>query len=258
MKIAIHSLPRSGTKNLIINFHRYLKSLDYPVVNYNCDRGLDEPFNFKDDARNPEMKTLSKMVSKTINGEIVYRSHETPVDIEFEMRRRLQILINLNLSWVFRRVPFYAFDPILYDTLVNVDKSIVILKDNVFEHCVSYTLASQLGIWDAGEQMNNAIEYYTKNQIELEIKRFEDRYIQFYRFNRMKWLSPALVLKFEEMVNIKDSTEFCEFFQIPDNDFTFSQFEIEFGNNKLEMISNIDELKSIATKLEEKLCHNVF
>jgi hypothetical protein len=60
------------------------------------------------------------------------------------------------------------------------------------------------------------------------------------------------------MIKIQTDQEFCDFFQIPYNDFTFSPFEIEFGNNKLEMISNIDELKSIATKLEEKLCHNVF
>jgi hypothetical protein len=255
MKIAIHSLPRSGTKNLVKNFQSYLKSLGGPLLHPNDERGLDDPFNFEDEGWGPEKKTTSRMMGKLQNDYTYCKHHPTPVSIENEIQRRFKLLLDFKYSWVYRRVPFYMNDPILYDSITRLDKCIAIIKDNVFEHCLSYTLADQLKIWDAGPEMNIAISKYTDNKIILDKNNFKIKYEQFCKYNNIKWIPPIVVRKFEEMVKIKNSKEFCDFFEIPFNDFIFSPFEIEFGSNKFNMIGNIEELKYIVEQMEIELCN---
>lgn len=258
MKIVVHSLPRSGTKILVKNFQQYLKSLGEPVLNSDYEYGLDEPFSFKEEGWSEEKKTTTRLIIKHLKGETVYVPDCDPEDIKEEIQRRFSALINLKHSWVCRRVPFGKFDPILYDTVSNVDKSIAIIKNNIFDHCLSYTLAAQLKIWSAGQELNLAVEKYTASKIKLNETDFAHHYSMFWQFNQMKWFPPILSVTFEDMVKINNNKEFCDFFQIPFNDFQFSPFEIEFGDNKINMIANIKELKDIANKLDIELQKNIF
>jgi hypothetical protein len=53
------------------------------------------------------------------------------------------------------------------------------------------------------------------------------------------------------MTNLKNSKDFCEFFQLPFVEFDYHQFVVEYGDNKRKMISNIKELRVAAQKIDE-------
>jgi hypothetical protein len=53
------------------------------------------------------------------------------------------------------------------------------------------------------------------------------------------------------MVKLKNSKEFCEFFQLPFVEFDYHQFVVEYGDNKRKMVSNIKQLRLLASKIDD-------
>jgi hypothetical protein len=249
MKIAINSLPRSGTKFLQANFHRYIKSAGYNVL---CPESFDsilEPFNFLD--HELELKATITGIESIDQHKINFvKKYRYPKDINSETIDRYSYLKSLKQSWVFKRTPWVRFDPILYESAVELDKCVAIVRSDMFEHTLSFVLARQLNIWAPTNELETAVETCKNKPIKLN----EDEFIQFYKwikqYNKIKWVKDIQVVDFDKMVKIKNSKEFCDFFNLPFVNFDFHYFHIEYGDNKRKMISNIKELRVIAKSLD--------
>jgi hypothetical protein len=251
MKIAINSLPRSGTKILQGNFQQYLKASGYAVLCPDSFDSIGEPFNFEDYENDLQ---VTKTGITGIDGKKILfsKKHKNPVPLTEELKTRYVFLTGLKNSWVYKRTPFSNFDPILYESAVGLDKCIAIVKQNTFEHCISFVLARQLDIWSNGDSLRSAIRNYTENKIKIELSDFSHFYKWFKDYNKIKWVKDIQVVRFEEMVKLSNSKEFCDFFHLPDTDFDFHPFVVEYGDNKINMISNMLELSELAKELDKK------
>ena len=167
MKIAINSLPRSGTKVLQANFHRYIKSAGYDVLCPNSFDSILEPFNFK--AHELHLHVTKTGISYIDDQQIHFQqTHLTPQSLTAEIISRFEHLRSLKQSWVFKRTPWINFDPILYQSAVNLDKCIAIIRSDLFEPALSFTLAKHLDIWAPTVKLEEAIKTHTTNNIELD------------------------------------------------------------------------------------------
>lgn len=249
MKIAINSLPRAGTKGLQRNFQRYLLATGNPVLAPDHIDGIKEPFNFTTFETEMRM-TKDGFLGLSPSGIVIGQKYQYPITLLDELQNRFKMLYARPESWVFKRTAFGNYDPILYSSAMLLDKCIAITKEDVFTHCVGYTLARHLDLWNASTELTSAIAKHRLDQITLSIDAFSSYYRWFKDFNNIKWSSEIQVVKFEDMINIASDTEFCEFFNIPYIPFDFQPFELEYGINKLYMVANLDELKATANKLD--------
>jgi hypothetical protein len=249
IKVAIHALPRSGTKNLQINFQKYLLTYGADkVLAPLCSVGLGEPFIFPDSDFKTK-RTCYRM--KYADTGLYYEETKVYTHVVSEMISRFDFLINHpKKGWVYKRSIWQHHDPVAFETTTKTDKPIVVIRHDTFEHCVSFCLARHLNLWEQGQQMQQAITTHLENKIEISLADFEENYKWFNRNNEIKYPKEFQIVNFEDMVKIKDNTEFCNFFNIEYRNFDFSPFEIEYGNNKFNIINNLPELKKIADKLK--------
>lgn len=251
MKIAIHSLPRTGTKSLQINLHRYLKVTQKNVLCPDSPVGLGEPFDFTDDEYYHGTK---KEFFKCTNTKVLFNNnYDPPVPLFDSLVKTLDGLLETKSSWVFKRHIFYKKDPILYQTLVNADRCIVVKRNDLFNHALSFALAHTLQIWNSGTALNNAIEHYSQNKLYIDPDQFTDWYIWVYEFYRFKWSKEFQIVNFNEMIQLNSAKEFCNFFNLESADFEFYPFKIEYGNSKFDMIKNIPELEEVALNINRHI-----
>jgi len=250
MKIAINSLPRSGTKLLQANFHRYIKSAGYDALCPESFESILEPFYFSKDDR--ELGSSVTRIESIDQYKINFKKYKFPRRVTDEIIERYKYLKSLKQSWVFKRTPKGRFDPILYQSVVELDKSVAIKRYDFFDHALSLSLAKKLDIWAPTDQLNDAIKNHTIQQIKIEETEFAADYKWIKEYSKIKWVKDVQVVKFEEMVKLNNSKEFCDFFQLPFIEFNFHKFDIEYGDNKRKMISNIEELRLIANEIDEK------
>lgn len=249
MKIAINSLPRCGTKILQANFHRYLISTGRKVLCAKNFDGILEPFNFTD--TEIYLRSTRTGISSIDDYKIHFlREYEFAIPLADEIRKRFLFLLNLDQSWVYKRTPHSKWDPILYESAVRLDKSVSIKRTNTFEHCISFTVAHYLNIWTTGTDLEKAINRHVTEKIKLDTILFKRFYQWFTNVNKIKWVKDIQVVDFNEMVKVSNSTEFCEFFHIPYSEFDFHPFIVEYGDNKMNMVSNLEELREIATAID--------
>ena len=249
MKIAINSLPRAGTKVLQANFHRYLKAAKYNILCPLGEESIVEPFLFSDNEHDLQVTktTIGVIDNWQINWE---KKYIRPTPISVEIQNRFERLESMPQSWVYKVSPWSKFDPILYESASRLDKSVAVLRHDIFDHAISYAFARQIKIWQPGEQMNEALQIYSADPIKLKLNDFEWIYKWFLRWNKIKWVKNIQVVDFHEMVKINGSKEFCDFFNLPPVEFEFKRFKIEFGDNKRKMISNLKDLRSLAKHLD--------
>jgi hypothetical protein len=251
MKIAINSLPRCGTKLLQANLHRYIKSAGYDVLCPDSFDSILEPFNFVDHELGLQVtKTGIDSIDKhKINYKVIYQN---PQSLHTEIINRFTHLTSLKQSWVYKRTPWVRFDPILYESAVELDKCISVMRSDSFDHALSFVLAKQLDIWAPTEQLNEAIKTHTIKQIKLDKNEFAIHYKWIKDYNNIKWAKDIQVVDFDKMVKLKNDREFCEFFQLPFVEFDFHKFVVEYGDNKRKMISNVSELRLVARIIDER------
>ena len=250
MKIMINSLPRCGTKFLQANFHRYIKSAKYDVLCPDSFDSILEPFNFPDHELDLQVtKTgIDYIDKKQINFKSKY---QWPQTLSTEIITRFKYLSSLKNSWVSKRTPWVRFDPILYESAVELDKCVTVVRSDSFDHALSFALASKLNIWGPTVELDQAVETYTKQQIKIDITEFSKTYEWIKDYNKIKWVDNIQVVDFHKMIKLKNSQDFCEFFQLPFVEFDYHQFVVEYGDNKRKMISNIKELRVAAAKIDE-------
>ena len=249
MKIAINSLPRAGTKILQANFHRYLKAAKYDVLCPLGEESIVEPFLFSNVEHDLQVTRTTIGVIDDYKVNFV-KTYKSPKPLSSEIQNRFELLVNMPQSWVYKISPWVKFDPILYESASRLDKSVAIIRHDVFDHAFSYTFARAIKIWQPGEKMNEALKMYTSDPIKLDLNEFEWIYKWFLRWNKIKWVQNIQVVDFHEMVKINGSKEFCDFFNLPPVEFDFKRFKIEFGDNKRKMISNLKDLRTLARRLD--------
>ena len=251
MRIAIHSLPRSGTKSLQINFHRWLLSTQDNVLCPNAWAGLGEPFNFNDDEF---YNGTRKIIYAFTNTELIFSSDAAnPLKpITTELGDRINILLRMPNSWVFKRFILYKNDPILYDTIVNVDRCIAVKRNDLFNHLISFVVAKKLEIWSLHQGLADAVERHKNNKIVIDLEKFANAFEWFKGFYNFKWSKDFQIVNFDQMVKISSAKEFCEYFDLEYKEFEFHPFAIEYGNDKFDMIANLEELKELYDRLENK------
>ena len=251
MKIAINSLPRCGTKFLQANFHRYIKSAGYNVLCPNSFDSILEPFNFPD-------HELDLQVTKTgidyIDDQQIHfkKKYLLPQTLTTELIARFKYLAALDNSWVCKRTPWNRFDPILYESAVELDKCVSIVRTDFFDHALSFALAKQLDIWAPTVELEEAIKTYTTQQIKVNETEFAIIYQWIKGYSKIRWVDNIQVVDFHKMIKLKNSKDFCEFFQLPFVEFDYHQFVVEYGDNKRKMVSNIKELRAVAAKIDDK------
>jgi hypothetical protein len=251
MKIAINSLPRSGTKFLQANFHRYMKSAGYDVLCPNSFDSILEPFNFPD--HELELTVTLTGIENIDNFKINFnKTHQYPQSLTSEIINRFKYLTSLKQSWVYKRTPWVEFDPILYESAVRLDKCISVIRYDFFDHALSFTLAKELNIWAPTVELDEAIKAHTIKQIKLDKTEFAKNYKWVKDYNKIKWAKNIQVVEFDNMVKLKNSKDFCEFFQLPIVEFDYHQFVVEFGDNKRRMIYYIKDLRLTAKTIDNE------
>jgi hypothetical protein len=251
MKIAINSLPRCGTKFLQANFHRYIKSAGYNVLCPNSFDSILEPFNFPD--HELELNVTLTTIDYIDNQQIHFKkTHRVSIDLHTEIVNRYKYLTSLkDKSWVYKRTPWIRFDPILYESAVDLDKSVSVIRTDFFDHALSFALAKQLDIWAPTVELEEAIKTHTSQQINVNENEFTSAYKWIKGYSKVKWVDNIQVVNFYDMVKLKNSKEFCEFFQLPFVEFDYHQFVVEYGDNKRKMVSNIKQLRLLASKIDD-------
>lgn len=242
MRIAIHSLPRCGTKTLQRNFQSYLKALGMPVLGANRVDGLGEPFIFTEKEFTTGI-TNQRLKKYDADGPIFETGD--PISVYQELSYRFVNLIHRKRNFVFKRNPLIWGDPLIYDTITNIDKCISVIREDTFDHCLSFCIAHYLQIWNKGDELNNAIIEHSKNKIRIDPDIFLLRYNTFSLYKKLKWTAHFQIVKFDDIIKISSAKEFCEFFNLRYYHFEFKTFEIEYGDNKFNMIENLDELKKL-------------
>lgn len=253
MKVAINSLPRSGTKVLQRNFQRYLIQQGTTLSKDNVD-SIWEPFSFT--PMEYDLGVTNQGIIEITSDEIVYGKKYTfsSIPLHLEVQNRFNLLYERPENWVFKRTPWVQHDPILYACSTLLDKCVAIKKKytiaNAFQFAISLGLATQLNIWANSPALDSAIKQHRADKIELDLELFASQYRLFNQYNNIVWSSDIQVVDFDQMVELSSSREFCKFFDLPYLDFEFVEFQIEYGANKLEMISNLDEIRIIADRVD--------
>jgi hypothetical protein len=251
MKIAINSLPRCGTKFLQVNFHRYIKSAGYNLLCPDSFDSILEPFNFPDHELELQV-TMTGIESIDKNKINFKKTHILPQSLITEVINRYTYLTSLKQSWVFKRTPWVRFDPILYESAVELDKCVAVVRYDFFDHALSFSLAKTLNIWAPTNELEDAIKIYTTKQIKLDKTEFSKNYKWIKNYSKVKWAKNIQVVDFDKMVKLKNSNDFCEFFQLPIVEFDYHRFVVEYGDNKRRMISNINELRLLAKTIDKE------
>jgi hypothetical protein len=243
MKIAIHSLPRCGTKTLQINFNNYLKETGSRVICADHPYGVGEPFNLTEEEFHSGF-TSNILKEYTDYGPVFIQGAATPLYRELAHRFG-KLMKRPNRSWVFKRNNLTSCDPLLFDTITRVDKCIAVIRQDTFDHCLSFCLAKHLQIWTNGTELENAIETFSKNKIKLDVIDFLNHYKEFVKYKNIPWTNHFQIVNFYDLVQIKTGEEFCKFFNLNYYPFDFKKFEIEYGDNKFSMIENVNELREL-------------
>jgi hypothetical protein len=225
---------------LQINLHNYLKSIFSSVaVKDNAD-GLINVLDIND---NLPRNTKEKLVGWT-DQRIIFESYDTPFPKSKELKRRIQLLEDSNDAWVIKRWNWVENDPIK-DDLLRTAKNIAVIRNDQFDHTLSLCLSYASNIWAWGDEMDTCIKEYSKNKIYIDPKQFKNYYDLFTIWNNQEWDESISVYNFEDIIQISNTREFCNFFSLEYSEFNFIPFTKEFGDYKFDMISNIDQLKKI-------------
>lgn len=246
MKISIYSLPRSATKHLQNMFQSYLVASGEPVLCKNRIEGAGEPFVYNDNDQ--EYSFSSRELIELTDDGLVYEKLKYKRYIPSDKILRADLLLNSELSWVIKSVPRNKYDPIIQTMITETDLCMAIIRRDLFSHALSFCLSKQINSWSREEIIEfNSIHKYTAEPIQIDTDLFLHTYKWFSDYNNVKWHKLMRVVEFETLTKIKTAEEFCDYFRIPLLKFNYIEFPIEYGDNKFNMISNLDELESIVT-----------
>lgn len=245
MKIAIHCCHRSGSKRLQNNFQSYLKATGIPIIWPGRVDSIGEPFIFTDQ----EYVTLkTNRTFNIVDNNIEYITNSNYTSIYDEKTSRIHKLAQTNLGFVLKHKPWKRNEPFLIKKICN--KEVAVIRNNLLDQVLSFCLAKHTDVWDVGTELNKL--KMQQRRISIDADMFIKTHELFSTFNAIQWPEYVQVVKFEEMVKINSSLEFCEFFNLEPMPFNFEPFLIEYGTDKFNLVSNLDDILKIFSDLNLK------
>lgn len=242
MKILIATLPRSGSKFFDQNLNAYVSKLGLTSKHYYRGTSVESHgYQGLGEFLLRETRSTKYQVRLTASKSFV----DTMIKVtnyEEEIDRRIELLKTVNCSFVIKEhcISGHSFDKLT----AIVDRTYFLKRDKV-EHILSNLVAAKTGVYMRTADFDQLVEDNTKNKFHIS-SNMVDVYLQAYRdFENLKSLSPhTQVLNFERLISIKTPEDFCVELNLPIVDFDFQESEIEYGQNKMDMIQNLDEVLS--------------
>ena len=248
--VIIHACPRSATKNLQQNFTSYLKATGQTVAG--TATSLDDVLDIGNNEKDINHNVTKTLIGYDENGAL-WGNRPLPVHCKIELLHRFSLLMNSNDAWVSKRYNWLNNDPLLDISSNFIDKNVVVIRKDKFDHALSLSMARQLDLWWPSNDMTAAIEKYKESPFGIDLSIFIDEYIHIVRWNRLKYPDNFQIIYFDDMIKLDSAAEFCSFFNLEYIEFPFNKFEIEYGSNKTEMVANLEVIKKIVTVLNKHI-----
>jgi hypothetical protein len=247
MKVLVLALPRSGTKILQSYLHHYLVAAGTTLHIERWKNGLDEFLS-------PYTKNTSKFAT-VLNDEIKFGEPvENSID---EVRRRLtDIVAPSTHNLVIKYPPLFREGEceLSLDVLNAFDKVVVLKRLNSFDVALSTGLAIALQSYLRTRYDQTQVELI-KNTLRNPIAINADEFKKIYNMNQQlindeyKHHYQHLdycEITYDQLSTFRTSDEFCKHLNLPEINFPLEQhYQIEYADNKHDMISNLQELKDI-------------
>jgi hypothetical protein len=243
MKIHIIAMPRTASKAVMTYFSSYLREKYKDIVSISdleygiSDRSLDEMLNV-------EHFRWFKYRVKLENPYEIILTREKIDSIDSELNRRLDIIRNLDAPYVAKYFPKMGYETFAEQILTLSDRNYYIRRSDMFNHSLSMALSVETNSWIKDNYQNSVIEAAKNNPIRLRRGRYT---------NIVKWLiyydkhytKNNPVIEFEDIISVDSAETFCDLFNLEYIDFEFKKYPAEFVDNKLQMISNINDLRNV-------------
>lgn len=251
MKIVLYSLPRSATKHTQNMFQSYLLAAGGPVLAKNKIDGIGEPFFYNDSDQ--YYKMASQELIEINDDGLVFKELVYKRLVMHDKILRAKMLLESDNGWVLKMVPNNRYDHIKYDMIMYSDLCVAITRDDIFEHVLSFCLAKQINIWSRNEiEASDAIGRYTSEPVSIDVDFFTKTYKWFDGYRKIKWSKDVTVVKFEEITKITSDRDFCNIFNIEYVPFEYTNYPVEYADNKFKMISNLEEVSGLYKELSGK------
>jgi hypothetical protein len=243
MKILLNALPRTGSKWLAVNLSKYLDTAFGRSAYLYID---NKPWVISDwfDYQGDQLLFHGKICQ--INHNFIL-TNET-VDIEQEMYSRLDLLVRYDAPIQIKVHPQTLPSLIACEILKKqAYRYYSLRRRDTFEQVFSKCLCIQTEIWNPGVELNVLLIDLLKNPIEIS----EEQFLFELRQNstQIDYLDNELGcqhLYFEDLVNIKNSGDFCSWLNLPVVEFRLDQyFTKEYGPLKPYIVKNYQKLKEI-------------
>jgi hypothetical protein len=243
MKTLVLSLPRMGSKQITFNLYRYLKarygtvSEIYPVRD--IEPSLDELFN------TGHHRFKCTLVRENNN---LIRTDNIILSLSDELDNRKKLVYELDGPYVIKHFPIV--DRSITDFLLNcVDNTYVLHREDIFSTALSTCIGIISHSWIKSDFQQMIIDDWLRVPIVVPAHIFSERVMQSIRYKKTFCTNNARKIEFNDICAATNSYEFCKLMDLEYIDFDFIMLGKEFGDNKEQMVSNIDELKGIYDKL---------
>lgn len=235
MRILLNTIPRAASKWLHSNLLNYLSNDNELIA---PDLSIKEITNWFE---------INESNQNAFQGNIIQRSDKfyfvenKNIDINIEMAVRLDLLLNYKRNIVAKIHPvgIYAFRAIekikqKYDLYYTLNRR------NKIEQVLSMLTAQELGIYSSGSPLDEKIIEVTDQPVFIDYKKVKDLYNWVYsREIYMLNQNATKHLYFEELIEIKDPCDFCDYLMLPRKDFIMChKYGIEYGINKPKLFQN--------------------
>lgn len=246
-KIAIVGAPRTATKVVTHNFSQYVMAR-YGSISRICNNQTGHISNHLDEFLNHV--NVDSFMTKAVldcNSCNVHLTSEKIVDTEEELYNRIEIVRNIKNYVVMKHFPYNKYAPIVDESLSIFDKLYYLTRENEFEHILSYCLGVQTNLWRPCSNQQNVIDDYLENKRRIPVKLFAHIMGNIRRYNRLS--AGKKTYSFENIIKLDSARAFCDLFELEFVDFKFLYNYKEYGSNKINMISNIGQLRAVYNNL---------
>lgn len=238
MKILLICPPRTASKFMQININtwlnlRYGYSLHF-ANDYHIGAGeclfVSNPPNF------------GKLT--LVENKLFYKNVDIPLNFLQELYERANILTKDNHLIVVKYMPIqFSIDDeitVLNELIPKFDMVYVFDRVDREDHKLSWCISFVLGCWSIFDQIKNKekIDLFRKQKIDIdavvpiynEILTKYEKILEKIKFKDFK------ELLFEDIIAVKNSTEFCKLLELPTEEFLLDPFTKEFGVSKKEFL----------------------
>jgi len=252
MNIHIITMPRSGSKTVMqymtLYYREKYKNLFVSTLISTKDiiwQGLKSAWSV-DEFLNHHHKGMFQGHAEILNRFEILVSDKKIDSIEKELISRLDIIQNLTEPYILKHFPRgYTH---ITDQLISIPANIYyITRDDIFNHTLSWALSQRLASWVNNNHQKNMISLSENSPITVDHIAFRGLLRELLHFSK-KFNDGRPVIRFEDIIALNNARDFCTLFNLDFVDFEFVKIGEEFGNHKLQMIANINELHDIYTE----------